>query len=91
MNDALWLVLDELVYAHNRVAPFSVFAMTNKATTRQTAEELLRIMPAFCERLRIRDVDWALMTPVKRRYEPAHARPNPRPVVVLAAGCACAC
>lgn len=67
MNDALWLVLDELVYAHNRVAPFSIFAMTTKPTTRETAQKLLAVMPAFAQRLRAREKEWALLTPVKRR------------------------
>eukprot|EP00047_Mylnosiga_fluctuans_P005486 m.240772 g.240772 ORF g.240772 m.240772 type:complete len:696 (+) comp13725_c0_seq1:45-2132(+) len=40
-------VLDELVYLHNRVAPKSIFGTTIKASTRRTAVELFKLMPAF--------------------------------------------
>ena len=43
MRDAL----DELIYFHNRVAPISIFGLSNKVHVSETAKELYAAMPAM--------------------------------------------
>lgn len=67
MDNALWLVLDELVQVHNICAKRSIFALTNKPSTRATAERLMADMPEFCKSLARRERAQALMSPRQRR------------------------
>jgi hypothetical protein len=65
--DTLWDLLDELIEAHNVFNSQSLFSQSNKKTVQDTANELMKIMPAFRERMDKRDYDFILMNPVKRR------------------------
>ena len=65
--DTLWDLLDELIEAHNVFNSQSLFSQSNKKTVQDTANELMKIMPAFRKRMDKRDYDFILMNPVKRR------------------------
>ena len=65
--DTLWDLLDELIEAHNVFNSQSLFSQSNKKTVQDTANELMKIMPAFRKRLDKREYDFILMNPVKRR------------------------
>lgn len=65
--DTLWDLLDELIEAHNVFNSQSLFSQSNKKTVHETANELMKIMPAFRKRLDKREYDFILMNPVKRR------------------------
>ncbi|XP_033109234.1 uncharacterized protein LOC117110591 [Anneissia japonica] len=67
IHDALWDLLDELIEAHSKIAPVSLFAESVKASIRETSQELLKMMPEFKRRLAQREYDFILMTPMKRR------------------------
>ncbi|XP_077981309.1 uncharacterized protein LOC144436390 [Glandiceps talaboti] len=67
IHDALWDLLDELIEAHSKIAPLSLFSESVKQTIRETAAELMRIMPPFKKRLLQREYDFCLMSPLKRR------------------------
>ncbi|XP_006822682.1 uncharacterized protein LOC100373635 [Saccoglossus kowalevskii] len=67
IHDALWDLLDDLIEAHSKIAPISLFAESVKSSIRQTAGDLMRVMPAFKRRLAQREYDFCLMTPEKRR------------------------
>ena len=64
--DTLWDLLDELIEAHNIFNSQSVFSQSNKKTVQDTANELMKIMPAFRKRMDKREYDFILMNPVKR-------------------------
>ncbi|XP_019638101.1 PREDICTED: uncharacterized protein LOC109480348 [Branchiostoma belcheri] len=66
-HDTLWDLLDELIEAHTRIAPISLFAESVKPSIQQTAQELMKVMPQFTKRMVQRDYDFILMTPLKRR------------------------
>ena len=63
----LWDLLDELIEAHNVFNSQSLFSQSNKKTAQDTANELMKIMPAFRKRMDKREYDFILMNPVKRR------------------------
>ncbi|CAB3980623.1 Hypothetical predicted protein [Paramuricea clavata] len=65
--DTLWDLLDELIEAHNVFNSQSLFSQSNKTTVQDTANELMKIMPAFRKRMDKREYDFILMNPVKRR------------------------
>ena len=65
--DTLWDLLDELIEAHNVFNSQSLFSQSNKNTVQDTANELMKIMPAFRKRMDKREYDFILMNPVKRR------------------------
>ena len=67
MQGTLWDVLDEVIDAHEKIAPKSLFAESTKPTIRATAQEFLQLMPAFSLRLAQREFDFLLVRPVKRR------------------------
>lgn len=66
-HDTLWDLLDELIEAHNALAPISVFGLSGKSSVKETSEEFIRLMPAFRKRLKQREYDFILVPPVKRR------------------------
>lgn len=66
-HDTLIDLLDELIEAHNSLAPISVFGLSGKNSIRETSEEFIKLMPSFKKRLRQREYDFILMTPLKRR------------------------
>jgi hypothetical protein len=63
----LWDLLDELIEAHNVFNSQSLFSQSDKNTAQDTANELMKIMPAFRKKLDKREYDFILMNPVKRR------------------------
>ena len=63
----LWDLLDELIEAHNVFSSQSLFSQSNKTTAQDTANDLMKIMPAFRKRMDRREYDFILMNPVKRR------------------------
>ena len=65
--DTLWDLLDELIEAHTVFNSQSLFSESNKKTAHETANELMKIMPAFRKRLDKREYDFILVKPVKRR------------------------
>ncbi|XP_013381613.1 uncharacterized protein LOC106152545 isoform X1 [Lingula anatina] len=67
IHATLWDLLDELIEAHSQVAPHSVFADSVKGSIRQTAGELMKMMPMFVRRLAQREYDFILLSPLKRR------------------------
>ena len=67
--DTLWDLLDELIEAHTVFNSQSLFSESNKKTAHETANELMKIMPAFRKRLDKREYDFILVKPVKRRME----------------------
>eukprot|EP00042_Codosiga_hollandica_P042502 m.391219 g.391219 ORF g.391219 m.391219 type:complete len:499 (-) comp56345_c0_seq11:495-1991(-) len=67
LSDSLWQLLDELIEAHNSVSPDCIFRFGTKRSTRETAENLLQIMPHFAKRLRQRDYDMMFIQPRLRR------------------------
>ncbi|XP_070562508.1 uncharacterized protein [Ptychodera flava] len=67
IHDALWDLLDELIEAHSKIAPLSLFAESVKSSIRETASEFMRIMPVFKKRLAQREYDFCLMSSLKRR------------------------
>lgn len=67
IHDTLWDLLDELIEAHTRIAPTSLFGTSMKSSIGDTAKELLKVLPDFKKRLAQREYDFVLMTPVKRR------------------------
>lgn len=67
MHYALWGVLDELILLHNKLAKVSIFSLTEKTSTRETAKELISLLPSFKKRLDQRDFDFALMQKKRRR------------------------
>ncbi|XP_072019322.1 uncharacterized protein [Amphiura filiformis] len=67
IHDTLWDLLDELIEAHSRIAPTSLFGSSMKSTIGDTAKELLKVLPDFKKRLAQREYDFVLMTPMKRR------------------------
>ena len=67
IHDTLWDLLDELIEAHSRVAPISLFGTSIKSSIGETAKELLKVLPDFKKRLAQREYDFVLMEPVKRR------------------------
>jgi len=66
-HDTLWDLLDELIEAHNALAPVSVFGMSGKSSVKETSEEFIRLMPSFRKRLKQREYDFVLVPAVKRR------------------------
>ncbi|XP_071953972.1 uncharacterized protein [Antedon mediterranea] len=67
IHDALWDLLDELIEAHSKIAPVSLFAESVKASIRETSQELMKMMPEFKQRMAQREYDFILITPMKRR------------------------
>lgn len=65
--DTLWDLLDELIQAHNTFYSKSLFSLSNKKSVQDTANELMKIMPAFRKRMDKREYDFILMNPIKRR------------------------
>ena len=65
--DSLWDLLDELIEAHTRLAPHSLFSQSTKRTVRQTAKEFEKMMPQMRKRLDQREYDFILLSPMKRR------------------------
>lgn len=63
----LWDLLDELIEAHTVFNSQSLFSQSNKKTVHETANELMKVMPAFRKRLDKREYDFILVRPVKRR------------------------
>jgi len=66
-HDTLIDLLDELIEAHNSLAPVSVFGLSGKNSIKETSDEFIKLMPSFKKRLRQREYDFILMTPLKRR------------------------
>ena len=66
-HDTLIDLLDELIEAHNHLAPVSVFGLSGKNSVKETSEEFIKLMPAFRRRLKQREYDFILVPPVKRR------------------------
>ena len=65
--DSLWDLLDELIEAHRRLAPQSLFSQSVKKTIRETAKEFGKLMPQMRKRLDQREYDFILLSPLKRR------------------------
>jgi len=66
-HDTLIDLLDELIEAHNHLAPVSVFGLSGKNSIKETSEEFIKLMPSFKRRLKQREYDFILVPPVKRR------------------------
>ena len=66
-HDTLLDLLDELIEAHNELGKISVFGMSEKNSVQETSEEFIRLMPSFHKRLKQREYDFILISPVKRR------------------------
>jgi len=66
-HDTLWDLLDELIEAHNTLVKVSVFGMSGKSSVKETSEEFIKLMPSFRKRLKQREYDFILVSPVKRR------------------------
>ncbi|XP_039259415.2 uncharacterized protein LOC120335862 isoform X1 [Styela clava] len=67
LHSSLRDVLDELIDFHTRVAPISLFSESLKPTVHSTVQDLLKVMPAFTKRLKQREFDFILTSPVRRR------------------------
>lgn len=67
IHDTLWDLLDELLEAHSRISPYSLFAESVKPSISVTAKELMKLLPSFKQRLAQREYDFILMSPMKRR------------------------
>lgn len=65
--DSLWDLLDELIEAHRTLTPQSLFSLSVKKTVRDTAKELMTLMPQMRKRLDQREYDFILMDPMKKR------------------------
>ena len=66
-HDTLCDLLDELIEAHNTLAPISVFGLSGKNSIKETSEEFIKLMPSFKKRLKQREYDFILVSPLKRR------------------------
>ncbi|XP_071119124.1 uncharacterized protein [Haliotis cracherodii] len=67
LHDTLWDLLDEMIQLHEKLEPKSLFGDSVKDSIRETAEELMKLMPMFTRRLAQRDYDLILVSPLKRR------------------------
>lgn len=65
--DSLWDLLDELIEAHRNLSPQSLFSLSAKKSVRETAKELMRLVPQMRKRLDQRECDFILMDPMKKR------------------------
>ncbi|XP_046561288.1 LOW QUALITY PROTEIN: uncharacterized protein LOC124270288 [Haliotis rubra] len=67
LHDTLWDLLDEMIQVHEKLEPKSLFGDGVKDSIRETAAELMKLMPMFTRRLAQRDYDLILVSPLKRR------------------------
>ncbi|XP_069126888.1 uncharacterized protein [Argopecten irradians] len=67
LHGIMWDLLDEMIDVHSDLSQKSLFAETVKESIRYTANEFLKLMPSFTQRLAQRDYDFILVNPVKKR------------------------
>ena len=66
--DSMWILLSELIDAHNRLPRDCIFKYATKPSTRKTALAFMQLVPMFALRLKQRDFDYLLVKPKLRRY-----------------------
>ncbi|XP_004226995.2 uncharacterized protein LOC101242461 [Ciona intestinalis] len=67
LQSSLRDVLDDLILLHTRLSPVSIFAETLKSYVQTTITRLTEVLPKFSRRLKQREFDLILVSPVRRR------------------------
>ena len=65
--DSMWILLSELIDAHNRLPRDCIFKYATKPSTRNTALAFMQLVPMFALRLKQRDFDYLLVKPKLKR------------------------